>query len=330
MLHPEGPAAREIAQLWWLLFGVGMVVFVATMVALALGMWLGRGGSERRPLGQPFIVWAGIILPAVILVVTLYFALAATPTMYVPEDTSVTIEVVGHKWWWEVRYPDHGIVTANEIYIPTGRPVRFELWTADVIHSFWVPQLHGKRDLLPEVVNIFWFLADRPGVYRGQCAEYCGLQHARMAFEVIAMESDAFETWVARHAEPPAPPADPVLRHGQQVFFGAGCDNCHAIAGTPADARIGPDLTLMGIRRMLGAAQIENNRGTLAGWIANPQAIKPGNMMPPSYIPPQDLHALVEYLLSLGRDGEPASPPAEVRLDATTGSQQPDNQTAED
>jgi cytochrome c oxidase subunit II len=299
MLHPEGPAAQEIATLWWILFGIGTAVFVVTMLALFVGIWLGGKGRERPPLGNRFVVVTGIVLPAIILLVTMYFALAATPKMYVPDNTAVTIEVIGHKWWWEVRYPDHGIITANEIYIPAGRPVRFRLWAADVIHSFWVPQLHGKRDLIPEVINTFWVQADRPGVFRGQCAEYCGLQHARMAFEVIALREEAFDAWLDRYAVPPAAPEDARLIRGRQVFFEAACDNCHAIGGTIAEGRIGPDLTLMGIRRTLGAAQIANNRGTLAGWIANPQAIKPGNMMPPTYLPPEDLEVLVEYLLSL-------------------------------
>ncbi|MCW8139021.1 MAG: cytochrome c oxidase subunit II [Planctomycetota bacterium] len=243
-------------------------------------------------------VVAGIVGPTVILVGMLFYSLRVSTALHLPE-AAFTVRVTGFQWWWDVRYPDHDIVTANELYVPVGEVVRLELRAADVVHSFWVPNLHGKMDLLPEHPNQFWLRAEVPGVYRGQCAEFCGLQHALMAFDVVALPKDEFERWVAERQRPHPEPADDELRLGQEVFFSAGCNACHAVGGTDAVALVGPDLTHIGTRRTLGAGTVANTRGDLAGWISQPQVLKPGNLMPPSYLEPRELHALVRWLETL-------------------------------
>ncbi|MEX0653693.1 MAG: cytochrome c oxidase subunit II [Phycisphaeraceae bacterium] len=298
-LHPAGEGAQVIAGLWWFMFYLLGAVFVLVMAVAAYAIFRPRAeGGGGKPWGERFIIVCGIALPTVVLLVLLIYALTATMALRKPE-TAVTIEVIGHLWWWEVRYPEHGIVTANELHIPVGVPVRLELRSADVVHSFWVPELHGKMDLLPEQVNTSWLLAHRVGVYRGQCAEYCGQQHARMAFHVRAVEPSEFEAWVAARSQPARVLTTDAQRRGQRAFVEAGCETCHTIRGTEATGDVGPDLTHFGSRLTIGAGQWRNNAGNLSGWIANPQALKPGNQMPRSFIEPEELHAITEYLLSL-------------------------------
>jgi cytochrome c oxidase subunit II len=211
----------------------------------------------------------------------------------------ITVEVIGHRWWWEVRYPDRGIVTANEVRIPVGEPVLVRLTTQDVLHSFWVPELTGKTDMISGRTNTMTLEAERPGVYRGQCAEFCGLQHAQMIFFVIADPRSEFDRWMADHSGPPALPTDPMLRQGQEVFETQACAACHTIRGTTASGMVGPDLTDFGGRLTIGAGAVPNTRGNLGGWIVNSQTIKPGNLMPPIQLSPDDLQALIAYLESL-------------------------------
>ncbi len=302
MLHPVGPAAELISRLWWVMCAVLGGVFVVVMVLAVVALRRSPRSVEHEPappLGRTgFIVAGGLVLPTVILIGLLILTLQTTASLRIPE-TKITIEIIGQQWWWRVRYPGHGFETANQIYIPAGEPVRLEVTSADVIHSLWIPNLNGKIDMVPGRVNPFWIQADKPGVYRGQCAEYCGIQHALMAMAVVVLEPEAFEARMAAMAQPAPPPIDEQLRLGHDVFFTAGCANCHAIRGTQAVGDIGPDLTHLGSRLTLGAGTIPNSHGHLAGWISNPQAIKPGNLMPPSYLTPQQLHALVAYLRSL-------------------------------
>lgn len=308
MLDPAGPRASEVADLWWLMFFLGLVVYlvvVGLLLTAVFRRWRATEAGEapredaHPPLGRtPFVLLGGAILPAGILVTLLVFALDTQVAMNRPA-ANLTVQVVGHQWWWEVQYPEYGITTANEIYIPTDEPVRLALSSADVIHSFWVPRLGGKRDLLPEKETTFWLEADTSGVFRGQCAEYCGLQHTHMALRIVAVSPEAFDEWVVARQSPPSLPADTLVERGRRVFMEASCVECHRIEGTLATSDIGPDLTHIGSRRTLGAGMIENNRGNLYGWIANPQRIKPGNRMPPTVMPPEELHALVAYLESL-------------------------------
>jgi cytochrome c oxidase subunit II len=297
VLHPASPEAERVERLWWFLFVVCTLVFLAVLLLLAIAI---LPGKRSGPPGGPtrFIVISGILVPAVILVVMLVYSLRVTIALKRP-DVGVRIVVVGHQFWWEIQYPDHGFTIANELYIPAGEPVLLELVSADVIHSFWVPNLHGKMDMLPGHTNRFWLRSDHPGVFRGQCAEFCGVQHARMAFKTVALSPDEFDQWIARRQQPQPPPASPLLQRGQKVFFDSGCANCHAIHGTEATARVGPDLSDMGGRLTIGAGQFPNNHGNLSGWIVNPQALKPGNLMPRTFLEANELHALVAYLQSL-------------------------------
>ncbi|HET6763614.1 MAG TPA: cytochrome c oxidase subunit II [Longimicrobiaceae bacterium] len=213
------------------------------------------------------------------------------------------ITLVGHQWWWEVQYhdsvPARQMTTANEIHIPVGRPVLLTLQSRDVIHSFWVPRLHGKRDLIPGYVNRIWLRADRPGTFRGQCAEFCGQQHAKMALWVVAEPPARYAAWYAAQLRPAEAPADSTRAAGQKAFLGGACVMCHSIRGTPSGGRNGPDLTHLGSRRTLAAGTLPNTPGHLAGWVADPQSVKPGTQMPPSQLRPDELRALVAYLEGL-------------------------------
>jgi cytochrome c oxidase subunit 2 len=214
----------------------------------------------------------------------------------------LTIQVVGHQWWWEVRYtgaPQEHLTTANEIHIPTGRPVQLELTSSDVIHSVWVPSLAGKKDLIPGYKDTLWFQADVPGVYRGQCAEFCGHQHAKMGLLVIAEHPDSFALWQDRMRRPALPPTDSSASRGQEVFMTRQCVLCHNIEGTQAGSIAGPDLTHVASRLTLAAGSLENTRDNLARWIRDPQGVKPGAQMPQPELTSAELEALVAYLESL-------------------------------
>jgi cytochrome c oxidase subunit 2 len=208
--------------------------------------------------------------------------------------------VTGHQWWWEFEYlhpqPSLSVTTANELHLPVGRPVVFRLQSADVIHSFWVPNLHGKIDLIPGRQTATWLQADRPGVSRGQCAEYCGAQHAHMALSVIAEPAGDFERWLAGQRAVAPAPSTPEQSRGLAVVERGPCAMCHTIRGTAAGARLGPDLTHFATRSTIGAGTAPNTRGHLAGWIADPQRLKPGNRMPPTGLSPADLQAVLAYL----------------------------------
>lgn len=306
MLDPASPSGVQVADLWWLMFFMGLIVYVVVMGVLLVPLfqqwWIVDQDDEptdaEPPLGQtPFILLSGAVLPALILTMLLFFALDTQVEMNGPEP-ELTIRVTGYQWWWGIEYPKYDIVTANQIHIPTGQPVRLELRSADVIHSFWVPRLGGKRDLFPDREVTHRIEAEEAGIYRGQCAEYCGIQHANMAFRVVALPPDEFAAWVEDKQTPPDPSGDLVER-GREVFMEAACMDCHRIEGTKAEGEIGPDLTYIGSRLTLGAGTVENTRGNLSGWIVNPQHIKPGNQMPPTHIEPGDLHALVSYLEQL-------------------------------
>lgn len=303
MIEPKGPGAARIADLWWLLLGIGGLVFLAVMLFLLMALFRRRHQSDDAAglhTGSRIVLYAGIIGPAAILIGVFGFTVAALNALATPDiDDPYTIHVIGRQWWWEVRYPHWQMETANEIHIPAGRPVRLQLSSDDVIHSFWVPELNGKLDLVPGQTNEFWLEADRPGIYRGFCAEFCGIQHAKMQFLIIAEPEETFTAWAEAQGRPAPEPAEPQAIEGRQVFLDAGCMHCHTIAGTHATGDLGPDLTHLAGRRTLGAASVPNNRGNLGGWIADPQHIKPGALMPPTPLTGGELQALLDYLATL-------------------------------
>jgi cytochrome c oxidase subunit 2 len=305
-LHPAGPQAAHIGWLWWLMFWTCTGVYVLVMIALVLAVRRGRSRDGARP--QPAQLLRGVgTATAATIIILLGLLVAAVVTgravgsLYAQD--ALTIEITGYQWWWSVEYdhpePSLRITTANELHLPVGRPVRITLKSNDVIHSFWVPNLHGKVDIIPGRRNETWIQADTPGVYRGQCAEYCGTQHANMAFHVVALPQEEFDAWLAAPGEARPAPANVVDSPGYRVFLKAGCGQCHAIEGTPAIGTAGPDLTHLGSRGWIAAGMLPNNRGNLAGWVANPQAIKPGAKMPRTYLSGDDLNALVSYLEGL-------------------------------
>ena len=311
-LDAAGPGASAAANLWWMMFGVSAAIYAVVLAALLVAVLARRAPETPAPQvigaaadrrATAWVVAAGVIAPAVLVVVLFLLAVSSFGALGVPPRADLTIEVKGHLWWWEIRYPGQGhgesVSVANELHIPVGRPVRVLLVSPNVIHSFWVPSLHGKVDLIPGKVNVTWLQADRPGVYRGQCAEYCGLQHTRMALLVVAEAPDAFEAWLRRQRQPAAAPVDDVTRRGL-VVFERTCSPCHTIRGTSASwSRPGPDLTHLATRRTLAAGTLPHTKETLAAWIADPQALKRGVAMPPASLVPDDLAALLRYLETL-------------------------------
>jgi cytochrome c oxidase subunit 2 len=306
-LDPRGPEASRVATLWWLMFAVAVVVFVVVTALLLIAVARARrpeAQNDARPHDRRALILVligGALAPAVVLVIMMAISIGIEQAGAAAAGADQTVEVIGHEWWWEVRYPERNIVTANEIHIPVGKRVLVKLTTADVIHSFWVPQLHGKIDLIPGQTNSVWMEAAQAGAYRGECAEYCGLQHAHMDFVVIADTQGDFDAWVAQQQRP-APPisaTNPLLMQGQQAFLGSACVYCHTIRGTNASGTLGPDLTHLASRTTIGAGILPNTRGNLAGWIVNSQVMKPGNHMPPMYLDPDQLQAMLDYLESL-------------------------------
>jgi cytochrome c oxidase subunit 2 len=302
-LSPHSHAAGKIADLWWIMLAASIVVFGVVLVLIAVAL-LRRRGPEAPPARGGRGIWfpaiGGLAAPVVILVALFVLTLDTLPaTSPAAGKTAFTIQVTGRQWFWDVTYPGRGIRTANEIHLPVGVPVNVEVTSGDVIHSFWVPELNRKIDMIPGKTNTVRLEADRAGTFRGQCAEFCGLQHAHMAFVVVAQPRDAFERWAREQAATPPPPATPRLKQGQQVLLGSACVYCHTIAGTNASGTIGPDLSHVGSRLTLGAATIPNTRGYLGGWILDPQHVKPGNKMPGTDLTGDELQTLLDYLESL-------------------------------
>lgn len=301
VLEPVGPAAREVSSLFWLMLVLASIVCLVVFLLLLVAVF----GPRRQPVTGPplgngaFVVLGGIVVPLLILIPLMFYSLGVTAAIARPAEDALTIEIVGHQWWWEVRYPESGVVDANEIHIPVGAPVRLKLTSEDVIHSFWAPGLQGKMDLIPGSETTLWIEADEVGIYRAKCAEFCGAQHANMRLLVVSEPEESFGEWLADHQRTPPPPRDDLARRGQEVFLASPCVSCHTIEGTAANGEVGPNLTHLGSRMTLGAGTVANNRGNLGGWIVNSQAIKPGNRMPPMLLESQDLHALLAYLESL-------------------------------
>lgn len=306
MLDTHGAGAKIVSQEWWIYLAAGTAV--ALLITVLLGAVLLRQLLKLRNLspephdtrGVRWILVGGIAMPLVVLVIlfgitiTDLWALSAPPT-----KEAVTISVMGYRWWWKVEYPEIGVTTANQITIPVGQAVRIDLTSNDVIHSFWVPQLHFKRDAFPGKFNSIWLQADEPGIYRGECAEFCGQQHAQMNLMVVALTPERYQEWIAGAQQPAHEPETDLAKAGKEVFLSNTCIFCHTIKGAPATGHVGPDLTHLASRQTIAAGALENNTGNLAGWIMDPQHIKPGSLMPPAQLKGQELQALLAYLNQL-------------------------------
>ena len=310
-LAPKSHQASDIASLFWWMMG-GAWIGLALVVALLFWSWkrrrrrgLGRETSGEKPgekAGWYVVVGAGVVMPIVVIatlfVVSDIFIIQTTQAP-ASSATKMTVDVAGRQWWWEVRYPGTTAVTANEIHIPARTPVRVDVTTADVIHSFWVPQLNRKIDTIPGRTNSIELYADAVGRYRGDCAEFCGVQHAHMGIYVFADPPARFRRWLAQQARPARPPATALARRGEQLFMNGACSSCHTIRGTNAQGYVGPDLTHVASRTTLGALTVPNRRSDLMSWITDSQHYKPGNQMPDIELGGSQLNANVAYLEGL-------------------------------
>jgi cytochrome c oxidase subunit 2 len=315
VLHPEGPAAAKLAHMSWLMIITFLVITAIMWVLIAIAATKRRGSLEfHEPIdaggGQAWIAIGGLIIPGIILFVLFVLGLQLMASFPIddPQKASLApqIRIIGHQWWWQVDYliggVDEHFTTANEIHIPAGKPVTIELRSADVIHSFWVPNLHGKVDLFPDRTNFIRIQANQPGEYYGTCAEYCGEQHAHMRLLVIAQPPDEFQAWyraqLAEGAQPSSANAD--AREGEQVFLSGPCANCHQVRGTTAGGHVAPDLTHIGSRQYIGANYFRNNNANLEAWITNAQSLKPDCGMPNlTEFSGTELRQLIAYLRQL-------------------------------
>jgi cytochrome c oxidase subunit II len=333
-LDPRTAATVQMAALGWVMIAVAsavcVVVFGAIWAALARGGRPAAAEVVGAPIGQTAedgdraVVVAGLVLPSLVIAATLAYTIytlrevaglggpagvtgpgahaqhgATLPRQQAAaEATPLGVHLVGKQWWWQVEYAAEGVVTANEIHVPAGVPVRLTVTSDDVIHSFWVPQVAGKVDVIPGRTNTMTFRVEEPGVYRGMCSEFCGLQHARMHLLLVVEAPADFAAWLAGQQRPSPPLADSPAQRGQTVFATA-CAECHTVRGTGARGTRGPDLSHVASRRTLGAGLHQNDRASLAGWIADPQGMKPGNLMPPTDLSQPDVEAILAYLEGL-------------------------------
>ena len=302
-LRPAAPQAAGLESLWWFMLWTCTAVFLVVLAVLAYAML--RPRTEEPPARRAAeIITAAAAVSVVILFAFLIATMATSrKNPNEPRPTDRIVQIIGHQWWWEVHYPgarpDELVISANEIHLPAGRDVVLDLTSADVIHSFWAPNLHGKRDLIPGRHNFFRLRPENVGTYRGQCAEFCGYQHAHMGFIVFVESPDKFEEYLASQRKPAAEPVSADASRGRQVFLTNPCVTCHTIRGTGASGTNAPDLTHLASRRTIAAATVDNTAGHLGGWIADSQGVKPGNHMPPHLVSSEDLLALVAYLRSL-------------------------------
>lgn len=309
-LAPAGPQAAHIAELIWLLIAVTTIVGLLVLGMLVWALVRGsRRSSEAASGPHAERSMARAVAGAVGVSVVILFGILVSSfwtgraIAALNGTNGIAVAIHGHQFWWEVQYddalPNRRLTTANELHVPVGRPVKLQLQSRDVIHSFWVPMLHGKRDLLPDRSTTLWIQADRAGDFQGQCAEFCGRQHAHMAIRVVAQPDDEFTRWLDVQRRPAAEPTTDLARRGRDVFMASRCSACHSILGSPANGLVGPDLTHVASRSTIGAGTLPMTRAALGRWIANPQLDKPGNLMPPNPMPPADLNALIAYLEGL-------------------------------
>ena len=315
-LSASGPIADSLRRLYWLVIGITGAIFVLVEgLLIYAAVRFRRRPGQGRPVpvhGNTKLEIAWTIAPAIVLLaiaVPTFVTMARLSRPATAADT-VKITVVGHQWWWEFRYPELDVVTANEMYMPVGRPVEIRLQTADVIHSFWVPRLGGKLDLIPNRINVIPnFQADEPGVYYGQCAEFCGEGHALMKLKVVAQPEEEFEAWVQGMRSVPSPMTG-LAQEGGEIFIQRGCSACHSIRGAGAVGAFGPNLTQFGARTTLAAGTLENTRDNLYRWLEDPQGVKPGAQMPNLRLNDHDIIRLVSYLRNLKPELSQAPPVA--------------------
>lgn len=309
-LDPAGPQAARIADLFWVQLGLCGAVYVLVISTLVWAVLRRRRPAPGDEVAEKRVrtAVAGATAVTIATMVSLLFASVSTGRALdglggEGAEEPLVIQITGHQWWWEIRYPDpdpdQEATTANELHIPVGRAVRLELKSADVIHSLWIPELHGKRDLIPSYPSALLLRADRAGTYFGQCAEFCGTQHANMRITVIAEPQAKLDAWLQHLRSPAEEPASAEAKRGKEVFLGGPCAMCHTVSGTRAAATRGPDLTHVASRQTIAAGTRPNTRGHLAGWVLDPQSTKPGNMMPSTSLGGDDLQALLAYLETL-------------------------------
>jgi len=308
-VDPAGPQAESIEHLFVFMVVIAVVVYIA-VIGATIAIIRRRKATDEDPrspsreasAARAIKLAIGVVVPVLFVLLVYDFSVGRSVNA-MTNTPMLTVELTGHRWWWEVQYedpiPQNRVRTANELHIPVGRPVNVKLASHDVIHSFWVPNLAGKKDLIPGHVNEVIIQADKPGVYRAQCAEFCGAQHANMSMMVVAESPERFSKWIARQRQVPAPPVDTLAARGQTVFEGGQCAMCHAVASTRAAASIGPDLTHVASRLTIAAGTLKNTTANLGGWIVDPQGIKPGVDMPSNALSPTDLRALLAYLRTL-------------------------------
>ena len=305
-LMPRADQAEAIDRVWQVMAWTCTALYLLVLVALAWAI-VRRGRTARREgiaadgrLQTPLVAWCVFIVAVLSVFVTLSFL---EDRRLRGRDSDLEVRITAKQWWWQVEYldddPTRQFVTANELYLPRDRTARIELRSADVIHSFWVPALGGKEDLIPGRTNAVYTTPRHEGVYRGQCAEFCGLQHAHMALDVVVRDAAEFARWRAGQMRTAAAPVSARAAHGRDVFEQRACASCHAIRGTNAGGRTGPDLTHVATRRSFAAGRLPVNSSAMAQWIADPQHFKPGNQMPAVPLARDDLTALVEYLMGL-------------------------------
>jgi cytochrome c oxidase subunit 2 len=304
-LAPLSDASQEIQDLFVSIFWWAVLVFVVVEGLLVFAIYRFRHrGDDRTPQqvhGHTLMEIGWTLAPAVILVM---IAVPTIRSVWIldlpsPDPAALDIEVIGHQWWWEFRYPEQEIVTANELHVPVGRTVNLSLESADVIHSFWFPRASGKRDVVPGHRNELWFKFDSAGTYPGQCAEFCGESHALMKMLMVAAPQQDFEAWVARQQQPAAEPATELAREGREEFLRSACIGCHRVAGTAAQGIVGPDLTHIGSRQKIAAGILDNTPENMARWLRDPESVKPGVLMPKLALTDEQIEKIAAYLESL-------------------------------
>lgn len=304
LLDPAGPQAESLAEVisWDLQVITGIFIAVSLITAYILIKFRRREGADapEQSHGNPrFEVTAWLVLVMGLLVMMVHPLKAEGVFVKMPTDeNAVDVEVIGHQWWWEIRYPKLGIVTANELHMPTGVPVRIRTTSVDVIHSFAIPRLGGKDESIPGRWTQFWLQADEPGIYQGQCMQLCGASHARMLARAVAQTPADFDAWVQSMKNPVTTPQTELAQRGEQLF-GSNCAACHTVDGTAFKGKVGPNQTGFGYRTSIGGGVLENNPQNLARWIADPQSVKPGTKMPKLPLSKDAIDALVAYMEGL-------------------------------